>query len=153
VAVEFPKPTFSYDYDVDAQIAALREYEQTKPGRAIPPKAANRLLIATWNIANLGLQERRDKDYRLLAVILGWFDLIAVQEVNDDLAGLRAVHQHLGADYRLVFSDASGNRERMTFIYDATKLALLEEIGKVAPTTKRLPSHHLARHPAALRWL
>ena len=69
--VAFPKPAFSYEYEVDAQIAALREYEQTKPGRAIPPKTADRILIATWNIANLGVQERRDKDYRLIAEILG----------------------------------------------------------------------------------
>ena len=129
----FPKPAFEYDYEVDAQIAALRAYEQTKPGRAIPPKQSDRVLIATWNIANLGVQERRDKDYQLLAQILGWFDLIALQEVNDNLTGLRAIHQHLGADYRLLFSDASGNDERMTFVYDATKLALLEEVGEVAP--------------------
>jgi endonuclease/exonuclease/phosphatase family metal-dependent hydrolase len=133
VAVGFPKPAFSYEYEVDAQIAALREYEQTKPGRAIPPKQSDRVLIATWNIANLGVQERRDKDYRLIAEILSWFDLIALQEVNDNLTGIRAIHQHLGADYRLLFSDASGNDERMTFVYDATKLALLEEVGEVAP--------------------
>jgi len=30
-----------------------------------------RLLVATWNIANLGLQERRDKDYRLIAGLAG----------------------------------------------------------------------------------
>jgi endonuclease/exonuclease/phosphatase family metal-dependent hydrolase len=99
----------------------------------MPPKQSDRVLIATWNIANLGVQERRDKDYQLLAEILGWFDLIALQEVNDNLTGLRAIHQHLGADYRLLFSDASGNDERMTFVYDATKLALLEEVGEVAP--------------------
>jgi hypothetical protein len=73
----FPKPAFAYEYEVDAQIAALRGYEQTKPGRTIPAKATDRILFGTWNIANLGVQERRDKDYRLLAEILSWFDLIA----------------------------------------------------------------------------
>jgi triphosphoribosyl-dephospho-CoA synthetase len=58
------KPSLLVQVRVDAQIAALREYEQTKPGRTIPPKATDRILIATWNIANLGVQERRDKDYR-----------------------------------------------------------------------------------------
>jgi endonuclease/exonuclease/phosphatase family metal-dependent hydrolase len=129
----FPKPAFSYEYEVDAQLAALREYEQTKPGRAIPARAADRVLIATWNIANLGVQQRRDKDYRLIAQILSWFDLIALQEVNDNLTGLRSISQHLSADYRLLFSDASGNRERMAFVYDGTKVALLEEIGEIAP--------------------
>jgi endonuclease/exonuclease/phosphatase family metal-dependent hydrolase len=106
------------------------------PARAIPPKQSDRVLIATWNIANLGVQGWRDKDYRLITEILNWFDLVALQEVNDNLAGVRAVRQHLGADYRLLFSDASGNDERMTFVDDATKLALLEQVGEVA------------RHPA-----
>lgn len=57
----FPKPAFDDDYEVDAQINALRMYEQTKPGRAIPPKQSDRVLPATWNIANLGIHERRKK--------------------------------------------------------------------------------------------
>ena len=63
----FPKPKFSYDYHVSAQIDALREYRETKPGRAIPDKTADRLLLATWNIANLGEQQRRDRDHRVIA--------------------------------------------------------------------------------------
>lgn len=43
----FPKPNFSYEYRVSSQINALRQYMDAKPGRAIPTKAANRLLIAT----------------------------------------------------------------------------------------------------------
>lgn len=46
----FPKPAFTYSYQVAAQIAALRDYEQTKPGRDIPSKAADRLLVASWNV-------------------------------------------------------------------------------------------------------
>ena len=51
----FPKPAFNFDYDVDSEINAMREYRDTKPGRAIPNKALDRLLIATWNVANLGV--------------------------------------------------------------------------------------------------
>jgi hypothetical protein len=47
------------------------------------------LLVATWNVANLGLQKRTDADHALIAEILRWFDLVAVQD--DDLTGLRAV--------------------------------------------------------------
>jgi hypothetical protein len=39
-------------------------------------------------VANPGVQERRDKDYRLIAEIMSWFDVVAVQEVNDNLAGI-----------------------------------------------------------------
>ena len=86
----FRKPTFAFDYDVSRELKALRDYpmQPGKEDRAIPAKQANRLLLATWNIANLGLQDRREKDHRLIAEILGWFDLVAIQEVNDNLSGL-----------------------------------------------------------------
>jgi endonuclease/exonuclease/phosphatase family metal-dependent hydrolase len=90
------------------------------------------LLVATWNVANLGVQERREKDYLLIAEIVSWFDLVAMQEVNNDLSGLRAIHRHLPRSFRLLFSDAAGNEERMAFIYDSDKVTLLEEVGEVA---------------------
>jgi hypothetical protein len=133
VAVIFRKPAFTYDYDVAAEVAALRRYPIDRPDRAIPARSATRLLIATWNVANLGVQERRDTDHRLLAELMSWFDLVAIQEVNDNLSGIRSIHAHLPAAYRLVFSDASGNNERMVFLYDSTRVRLLEEIGEVAP--------------------
>lgn len=128
----FPQPSFSYEYDVDVQIAALREWEATKEGRDIPARSANNLLLATWNIANLGVQDRRDKDYRLIAEILGWFDVVAIQEVNDNRQGIAAVHQLMDQRYRLLFSDPGGNKERMAFVFDATKMTLLDEVGEVA---------------------
>ncbi len=128
----FPKPACSYEYHLSPQIDALRKYRDTNPGRAIPAKAADRLLLATWNVANLGVQERREKDYLLIAELVSWFDLVAMQEVNDNLSGLRAIHRHLPESFRLLFSDAAGNDERLAFIYDSDKVALLEEVGEVA---------------------
>ena len=43
----FPKPSFAFDYDADAERAAPRQRRDTQPGRAIPAKDANRLLLAT----------------------------------------------------------------------------------------------------------
>jgi endonuclease/exonuclease/phosphatase family metal-dependent hydrolase len=128
----FPKPAFSYEYQLSSQINALRQYRETKPGRAIPAKAQERLLVATWNVANLGVQERREKDYLLIAELVSWFDLLAIQEVNDNLGGLRAIHGLLPGSYRLLFSDAGGNDERLAFIYDSEKVTLMEEVGEVA---------------------
>jgi hypothetical protein len=130
----FPRPSFEYDYSVQAQINALREYEATKPGRDIPDKAADRLLIATWNIANLGRpgQDRRPKDFMLIAELISWFDLVAVQEVNDDLSGLRGVQQFLPASYRVLVSDRAGNEERLAFVYDSSRVELLEKVGEIA---------------------
>ena len=52
--------------------------------RDVPQSQDNRLLIATWNIANLGAQDRPPRALRVIAHILSRFDLIAVQEVNDN---------------------------------------------------------------------
>lgn len=135
----FDKPAFTYNYRVSSQIRILRAYRQNKPGRAIPSKAADRLLLATWNIANLGLQERRDKDYRLITELVSWFDVAAIQEINDDLSGIRAIQQHLPPAFRLLFSDYAGNKERLAFLYDSSKVTVLEKVGEIAvpPSDKR----------------
>jgi endonuclease/exonuclease/phosphatase family metal-dependent hydrolase len=128
----FPRPGFDYAYDAAAEIKALRRYRRTQPGRAIPAKSRGTLLLATWNIANLGVQDRIPSDYALIAEIVGWFDLVAVQEVNDNLRGIQEVLARLPRRYRLVFSDASGNQERQAFLYDSTKVRQLEEVGRLS---------------------
>jgi endonuclease/exonuclease/phosphatase family metal-dependent hydrolase len=128
----FPGPRFAYQYDLSHELNGLRTYRDTAQDRQVPARGANRLLLATWNVANLGVQDRDDSDYALIAELISWFDLIAVQEVNDDLRGIRAIHERLPADYRLLFSDASGNRERQAFLYDQTRVQQLEEVGRLA---------------------
>jgi endonuclease/exonuclease/phosphatase family metal-dependent hydrolase len=128
----FPNPRFDYSYDVAAEVQALRHFRDNEPGRAIPAKAADRLLLATWNIANLGVQNRLDTDYQLIAEIISWFDLVAVQEVNDNLRGIQAIHDALPKNYQLLFSDASGNQERQAFLYDGKKVSQLQEVGRLS---------------------
>jgi endonuclease/exonuclease/phosphatase family metal-dependent hydrolase len=128
----FPEPKFKFAFDVKDELAALRKYRDTEPGRQIPTRRAGNLLLATWNIANLGVQQRTADDYRLIAEIISWFDLITVQEVNSNLAGIIAIRDHLPQNYRLLFSDASGNRERQAFLYDSTRVSQLEEIGRLS---------------------
>ena len=143
---EFKKPAFRFDWDVGDELKALQGYSSTpgKEDRAIPRKAAGRLLIATWNIANLGAQDRQEDDHRLLAEIMGWFDFVAIQEVNDDLSGLRAVQAMLPKKYRVLFNDAGGNRERFAFLYDSTKFKPLEEVGELTVAAADLGDVRLA---------
>jgi endonuclease/exonuclease/phosphatase family metal-dependent hydrolase len=135
---EFPKPNFPFTYTISQEIQALENWRNTKPGRAIPAKANGRLLLATWNIANLGAQDRNPEDYQLLAEMISWFDLIAIQEVNDDLRGIRAVAANLPG-YQMLFSDTAGNRERLAYLYDASKITVREKVGEIAiePSSKR----------------
>lgn len=124
-----PKPTLDYSYDVDVERSELRAWAKL---RGIPRRRRDRLLIATWNIANLGVQERRHTDHQLLAEVCSWFDIVAVQEVNDNLAGLRGLRDHLGEGYEVLFSDASGNMERQAFVWDARRVRLLGKVGRLA---------------------
>ncbi len=133
----FPKPKFAYDYDVDRELQALRRHARE---RGIPRRGNDRLLLATWNVANLGVQQRRPSDYRLLAEVCGWFDVVALQEVNDDLEGLISLQAALPDHYRLLFSDASGNQERQAFLYDERKAQPLEKVGRLS-----IPPNQLKR--------
>lgn len=127
-------PVFSY------QLAAERQaLLSTKALRHIPLKAPNRLLTATWNLTNFGLQRRGDDDLALMAEIIGWFDLVAIQEIADSLVHLRLLMNHLPAGYRVILSDIGGNDERAGFLYDSDKLTRLELAAEVAvpPSDRR----------------
>ena len=84
----FPKPTFPYTVQVAAEISRLRQHKQA---RAVPGKAPNRLLLATWNIANFGQQQREDPHHSLIAEILSWFDIAAIQEAKENFGPLEDV--------------------------------------------------------------
>ena len=132
----FPKPNFAYSFSVPAQIQALQQH---KAHREIPAKQQNRLLLGTWNIANFGEQARRDEDHRLIAEILSWFDIVAVQEVKENFGGLEDVVRLVGPPYRYMMSDVAGNGERAAFVYDSQKLTRLEEAGEIAIPPRDLP--------------
>ncbi len=125
---QFGKPKFAYEVDVPAEIQRLRAH---KLARAIPERSADSLLVATWNIANLGAQQRRDQDFALIGEILSWFDIIAVQECRDNFLDLELITHKMPASTNYLMSDAAGNSERMTFLYDSQKLTMLEEIGEI----------------------
>lgn len=67
----------------------------------------------------------------LIAEIVGWFDLVALQEIRDDLSGLRTLRERLSGDWALLFSEASGNDERQAFLFDARKVRVGEKVGKL----------------------
>jgi hypothetical protein len=125
----FPKPKFAYTADLPRERRALRGHRKA---RGVPDKQDGTLLVGTWNIANLGVQQREDEHYKLLAEIVGWFDLVAIQEVNDNLDGLERLRAQLPKRYRALFSEAGGNRERQAFLWDETKVTPLEKVGRLS---------------------
>tara|TARA_R110001592_G_scaffold254129_3_gene517455 strand:- start:2783 stop:3766 length:984 start_codon:yes stop_codon:yes gene_type:complete len=135
-ALTRPKPEHSYQ--AATEIAHLRTYRDAVPAdpaksRNIPAVGqAGHVLIATWNIANLGVHKRRHCDHRVIAEILSWFELVAVQEVADNLADFLAVTQLLPEHFRWLFSDRAGNDERSAYVYDSRRVTLGPKIGEVA---------------------
>jgi endonuclease/exonuclease/phosphatase family metal-dependent hydrolase len=136
--VSSQSPTLAYVYRLGDEERALREHRDSGPGQPIPGRKAGQILVASWNIARLGANRRTENDYELLATMVGWFDLVALQEVRDNLAGVRAVHSRLPKRYRLLFSDTAGNNERMAFLYDSRVVNPLEEIGEIGYTPTEL---------------
>lgn len=128
----FPKPTFAYTVDLSKEIKALRTYRDSKPDLKIPAATAKTLRVATWNIANLGEQDREDDHLKLIAEVISWFDVIAVQEVKENSEHFKKIVGFAGSKYKFIFSDAAGNNERMAFIYNGNKVKVLEEIAEYA---------------------
>ena len=136
--VSFEKPKFSFNFNLQDEIQNLLDH---KTARRIPAKSNQRLLLCTWNVANLGLHQRTEDHYQLIAEIMSWFDIIAVQEVHDNLEGLFRIESFIGSEYNLDFSDKGGNDERAAYFYDSSKV---ESLAMTA---------ELAIPPAEQRWI
>jgi len=97
----------------------------------IPSKSLDdTLLLASWNLREFGGDKsggREDEPLFYIAEIMSHFDLIAVQEVRDNLDALDRLMNILGRWWKFLVTDVApgpqGNSERMAFIYDTRKLA------------------------------
>ncbi len=128
----FPKPTIAHTVNLAKEIKALRTYRDSKPELKIPAATPKTLRVATWNIANLGEQDREDSHLKIIAEIISWFDVVAVQETKENYEDFKKIVAFAGSKYKFIFSDAAGNNERMAFIFDSNKVKVLEEIAEYA---------------------
>lgn len=137
----FGKPkTFEYPIDVARERKALAAHKQA---RGVPARDDDHLLLATWNIANLGAvdQVREPECFELLAEIVGWFDLVAVQEVRDNFRdGIWQLRDQLPDSWRVLFSEDDGNHERMAFLWDSDVVEMGQLVGKAVVEPRRLKS-------------
>lgn len=140
----------------------LRESMQEE----IPAKTLEgNLLLATWNIREFGTTKyggRTQEAYYYIAEIVSKFDLIAIQEVREDLAALKALQSILGSHWSYLFTDVTegsqGNGERLAFLFDTRKVRfgglagemVLPPLAKKDPETGQTiyePVTQLARTP------
>ena len=118
------------------------------------------LMLATWNIrefdsAKYGVRGKEPLFY--IAEIISRFDIVAVQEVREDLTALKKLMKILGGYWKCLLTDVTrggqGNGERLVYLYDSRKISfggLACEI-VIPPVTKKgkklEPSKQLARTP------
>jgi len=105
---------------------------------------AETLLLATWNIREFDSPkygERTIESLYYIAEIISHFDLVAVQEVREDLQALDRVQEILGGWWKYLVTDVtygtSGNGERMAFIYDGRKVTFGGLAGEVVLPDQR----------------
>ncbi|MBL4658163.1 MAG: hypothetical protein JKX73_09200, partial [Flavobacteriales bacterium] len=91
----------------------------------IPERVHGSAVIGSFNIRKLGnARSRSPETWAFLAHIIKQYDLIALQEVMDDLSGLNRIMELLGSDYGMIVSDRtgafpgdSGLAERLAFVF------------------------------------
>lgn len=128
-----PKPDFV--------IKNLDELKGALDNSNVPKKVLDKnLVIATWNIRCFGnltkkwVAESKDspkRDYQsiwCIAEIIKRFDVIAIQEVRNNLRALRYLLKILGPHWSVIMTDVTkgsdGNFERLAFVFDTRKVQL-----------------------------
>ena len=110
-----------------AEWAKIEAVLSEQPARfGFPDRVYGSALIGSFNIRKLGnVGARSSRTWSFIARICAQFDLLAIQEVMDDLSGLRKLMDLLGPDFGLIVSDKTGAfpgdpglGERLAFVYN-----------------------------------
>lgn len=132
--------------------------------KAVPQRtSSDTLLLATWNIRDFdsnkfGQGPRLAESFHYLAEVIAAFDLVALQEVNEDMRPFERVMNLLGPAWTYIATDLtegpSGNGERMVFVYDSNKVQFKHIAGEIVLPKAALINgeEQLARSPFLVRF-
>lgn len=143
MAIPFKEPSPSYRYNAAEEMTAIDQHFEM---RNVPASRDGRLLLASWNIANLGAQKRPPRALLILSHMLSRFDLIAVQEVNNNFRTFEKIVRDMDGDFDFVMSDKAGNSERLAYIYRTDKVRIDKLWGEVALTKREYPKRSVKVH-------
>jgi exonuclease III len=111
-------------------------------------KTTESLILGTWNLRNFDDDRfdygpREVEAFYYLAEIISWFDVVAVQEINEDLRPMNRLMSVLGGSYEYILTDVThsglgGNKERLGFIYDRDKVQFKGVAGEIVLPDKLL---------------
>jgi endonuclease/exonuclease/phosphatase family metal-dependent hydrolase len=147
---------------VSGEVAALK----AAVANVVPAPTASNLRIGSWNLREFaGLTSSWDagqtaspkRDWHavaLIAAVVGAFDVVAVQEVRRDTTALRTLITELGPHWQFLCSDVTegdaGNGERLTFLYDSTRVQPTGLVGEIVlPPDAAGAAKQFARTPYA----
>ncbi|NQV31633.1 MAG: endonuclease/exonuclease/phosphatase family protein [Phycisphaeraceae bacterium] len=134
----FGKPSPPLNYSLAFEKRAISRWLSS---RNVPEKEEGKLLLASWNVANLGEQKRDSKDLKLIAHLMSRFELIAVQEVKDNLDHFSKVVEFMDGDYDWIVNDTGGNNERLGYVYDTRKVSLGKLFAEIAIPERQFIKH------------
>lgn len=121
---------------INGLVELRKELDKEIPDRTVKET----LLLATWNIRDFG-GSRLNPSPRLteslfyIAEIISSFDLVAMQEVNENMFEFLKLMEILGPSWKYIATDVtegrSGNSERMAFLYDSSKVIFQNIAGEI----------------------
>lgn len=121
--------------------ATIRQTLNADPARyGLPARIYGSVVAASANVRKLGAKAKRDRHtWQFFADVFRHFDLLAVQEVLDDMEGLYHLKDLMGPQFDMIVSDTTGSfpnegglAERLAFIYNRN---LVERTGLVTDVT------------------
>jgi len=101
------------------------------------------LLLGSFNIRDFDSNKfkhglRLKESFYYLAEMISAFDIVALQEVNENLNGLKKLMKLLGGNWDYIATDTSGNKERMVFVFDRNKVWFRNIAGEIVLPHKKL---------------
>lgn len=109
--------------------------------KEVPHKILNEnIIIATWNIRDFdnnkfGNGPRMNESFFYIAEIISAFDVVAIQEVNEDLYAFNKLMYVLGEDWDYIMTDvtegSSGNGERMAYVFNTNRVRFEKIAGEI----------------------
>jgi endonuclease/exonuclease/phosphatase family metal-dependent hydrolase len=128
-----------------------RNLEKEIPGRNV----LDSVLVATWNLREFGANRkcgrRLEESILYIAEIVSRFDIVAIQEVNANLADLQNLISLLGDWWEYQVTDVTAGRscndERIAFVYDGRKVSFDHLAGEITLPPAKVPVRQLARSP------
>lgn len=100
----------------------------------LPRRRRKSVVLGTFNIRKLGVVKNKSpKAWEFLEMTCKRFDLLAIQEVMDNLEGIVELKKRMGRSYGMVVSDVTGvfpgdrgNPERLAFLFRWNRVARTE---------------------------